>query len=264
MRERECLSVLKVWLIHVILSYMRPNNRKNDELRSLKFTPGFSKNADGSVLVEFGDTRVLVTAMIDERVPPFLMNTGKGWLTAEYSLLPGSTSPRAQREVTKGKPSGRTSEIQRLIGRSLRAAFDLNAIGQRTIAIDADVINADASTRVASICGGYVAVYNALSKLKDKGLIKSIPLIQPVAAVSVGIVNGELMLDLSYVEDSTAEVDCNVVMNRSGELIELQMTAEGKPFKQETVNDLVKLAEKGIKEIIARQVEITEKAMSLN
>jgi len=223
----------------------------------MKFTAGFSSNADGSVLIEFGETKVLVTAMIDEKVPPFLMNTGKGWLTAEYSLLPGSTSPRAQREVNKGKPSGRTNEIQRLIGRSLRAAFDLNAIGQRTITIDADVINADASTRVVSICGGFIAVYKALEKIKNKGLIKTIPLIEPVSAVSVGIIDGELMLDLSYVEDSKAEVDCNVVMNKSGEIIELQMTAEGKPFKQETVDQLVKLAQKGINQIIEKQLELT-------
>jgi len=236
---------------------MRPNNRKNNELRPMKFTAGFSSNADGSVLIEFGETKVLVTAMIDEKVPPFLMNTGKGWLTAEYSLLPGSTSPRAQREVNKGKPSGRTNEIQRLIGRSLRAAFDLNAIGQRTITIDADVINADASTRVVSICGGFIAVYKALEKIKNKGLIKTIPLIEPVSAVSVGIIDGELMLDLSYVEDSKAEVDCNVVMNKSGEIIELQMTAEGKPFKQETVDQLVKLAQKGINQIIEKQLELT-------
>lgn len=236
---------------------MRPNNRKNDELRPMKFTPGFSSNADGSVLVEFGETKVLVTAMIDEKVPPFLMNTGKGWLTAEYSLLPGSTSPRAQREVNKGKPSGRTNEIQRLIGRSLRAAFDLNAIGQRTITIDADVINADASTRVVSICGGFIAVYKALEKIKQKGLIKTIPLIEPVSAVSVGIIDGELMLDLSYVEDSKAEVDCNVVMNKLGEVIELQMTAEGKPFKQEKIDQLVKLAQKGINQIIEKQLELT-------
>lgn len=236
---------------------MRPNGRKNDELRPMKITPGFSSNADGSVLIEFGETKVLVTAMIDEKVPPFLMNTGKGWLTAEYSLLPGSTSPRAQREVNKGKPSGRTNEIQRLIGRSLRAAFDLNAIGQRTITIDADVINADASTRVVSICGGFIAVYKALEKIKEKGLIKTIPLIEPVAAISVGIIDGELMLDLSYVEDSKAEVDCNIVMNKSGDLIELQMTAEGKPFKQETVDKLVKLAQKGINQIIEKQLELT-------
>ncbi len=235
---------------------MRTNNRKNNELRPLKFTTDFAQNADGSVFIEFGDTKVLVTAMIDEKVPPHLKDTGKGWLTAEYSLLPGSTSPRAQREVNKGKPSGRTNEIQRLIGRSLRTAFDLNAIGQRTIAIDADVINADASTRVVSICGGFIAAYKALEKLKNKGSIKSIPLISPVAAVSVGIVNGELMLDLAYTEDSTAEVDCNIVMNGNNELIELQMTAEGKPFKQESINELVTLAKSGIDQIIEKQLTI--------
>lgn len=234
----------------------RPDKRKNDELRPLSFKCDFAQNADGSVLVELGKTRVLVTAMIEDKVPPFLEGTNKGWLTAEYSLLPGSTRPRNTREVTKGKPSGRTSEIQRLIGRSLRAAFDLNALGQRTIAIDADVINADASTRVASICGGYVAVYNALSKLKDKKVIKEIPLIEPVGAVSVGIVKGELLLDLAYSEDSQAEVDANVVMNKSGQIIELQMTAEGKPFDQKVVDELVKLAYKGIQEIIEKQMDV--------
>lgn len=236
----------------------RSDKRRNDELRPLSFTCDYAKNADGSVLIEFGNTKVLVTAMIEDRVPPFLEGTNKGWLTAEYSLLPGSTRPRSQREATKGRPSGRTSEIQRLIGRSLRAAFNLNAIGQRTIAIDADVINADASTRVASICGGYVAVYRALSRLKDKKIISSIPVIEPVSAVSVGIVKGELLLDLSYGEDSQAEVDCNVVMNKSGQIIELQMTAEGKPFNQELINQLIKLAEKGIKEIIEKQIQLTE------
>ena len=236
----------------------RIDNRKNNELRLLKLTCGFAKNADGSVLVELGQTKVLVTAMIDEKVPQFLEGTNKGWLTAEYSLLPGSTRPRNQREVTKGRPSGRTNEIQRLIGRSLRAAFNLNALGPRTITVDADVINADASTRVASICGGYVAVYNALLKLKDKGVISQIPLIEPVAAVSVGIVKGELLLDLSYNEDSQAEVDCNIVMNKSGQVIELQMTAEGKPFNQSLINETIKLGEKGIKEIIEKQIQATE------
>lgn len=236
---------------------MRVDNRKNDELRLLKFTNNYTQNADGSVLIELGQTRVLVTAMIDEKVPPFLEGTNKGWLTAEYSLLPGSTRPRSQREVTKGKPSGRTNEIQRLIGRSLRAAFNLNELGPRTITIDADVINADASTRVASICGGYVAMYNALFKLKEKGIIKRIPLVEPIAAVSVGIVKGELLLDLSYIEDSKADVDCNVVMNKTGDVIELQMTAEGKPFSRDLINELVKLAEKGIKEIIQKQEDIT-------
>lgn len=236
----------------------RSDNRKNNELRPLKFTLDYTKNADGSVLVEFGYTKVLVTSNIEEKVPPFLEGSNKGWLTAEYSLLPGSTKPRSQREVNKGKPSGRTNEIQRLIGRSLRAAFDLNAIGQRTISIDADVINADASTRVASICGGYIAVYKALSKLKEKGLISKVPLIEPVAAVSVGIINSELLLDLSYVEDSQAEIDCNLVMNKSGKIIELQMTAEGKPIEQAMVNKLIELGYKGIKQIIEKQIEITE------
>ena len=235
----------------------RLDNRKNNELRPLIFKPDFAPNADGSVLVELGHTKVLVTAMIEEKVPPFLEGKNKGWLTAEYSLLPGSTRPRAQREVTRGKPSGRTSEIQRLIGRSLRAAFNLNELGPRTIAIDADVINADASTRVASICGGFVAVYKALSRVKEKGLIAKIPLIEPVSAVSVGVVNGELLLDLSYNEDSKAEVDCNVIMNKSGQIIELQMTAEGKPFDQKIVNQIIELAYKGILDIIKKQNEIT-------
>ena len=239
----------------------RTDGRKNDELRLLKFTQGFSKNADGSVLVELGETKVLVTAQTEEKVPPFLEGSNKGWLTAEYSLLPGSTKPRSQREVSRGRPSGRTNEIQRLIGRSLRGAFDLSLIGPRTVTIDADVINADASTRVASICGGFVAVYKALSKLKDKGLITTIPLIEPVAAVSVGIVGGELLLDLSYREDVKAEVDCNVVMNRPGQLIELQMTAEGKPFEQELINKFIQLAVKGINEIIKKQLEIIEPAL---
>lgn len=234
---------------------MRPDKRTNDQIRPLSFKCDFAQNADGSVLVELGQTKVIVTAMIDEKVPPFLEGTGKGWLTAEYSLLPGSTKPRNTREVTKGRPTGRTNEIQRLIGRSLRAAFDLNKLGPRTIVIDADVINADASTRVASICGGYVAMHKALSRLKDKGLIPQIPLIEPVAAISVGIVNGEILLDLCYSEDSKAEVDCNVVMNKSGKVIELQMTAEGKPFEANLINEIVSVAYKGIKEIIRLQVE---------
>ncbi len=236
----------------------RIDGRKNDELRTLGFTCDFSRNADGSVLVELGKTKVLVTAMVDEKVPPFLEGTGKGWITAEYSLLPGSTRPRNTREVSKGRVTGRTNEIQRLIGRSLRAAFDLNAIGSRTITIDADVINADASTRVASICGGYVAMYNALTKLKEKNIISKVPLIEPVAAVSVGILKGEILLDLCYEEDSKAEVDCNVVMNSSGDLIELQMTAENKPFSPKLIDQLVRIAYKGIKEIINKQREVTE------
>ena len=239
----------------------RDFKRKNNELRPLCFKCDFAPNALGSVLCELGNTRVLVCENIEDKVPPFLEGTGKGWLTAEYSLLPGSTKPRSQREVTRGRPSGRTTEIQRLIGRSLRAAFNLDLLGSRTITIDADVINADASTRVASICGGFVAVYKALSKLKDRGVISKIPLIEPVAAVSVGIVNGEMLLDLSYNEDSQAEIDCNVVMNKSKQIIELQMTSERKPFDQKLIPELLKLSEKGITEIISKQLEICEGVM---
>lgn len=244
----------------ITISHMqRNNNRKYNELRPLCFTRDFAGNADSSVLVELGNTKVLITAQVEEKVPPFLEGKNVGWLTSEYSLLPGSTKPRSQREVTRGKPTGRTNEIQRLIGRSLRAAFDLNKIGPRTITIDADVICADASTRVASICGGFVAVYLALSKLKrsrDLPWQVSTVLIEPVGAVSVGMINGELLLDLDYNEDSQADVDSNVVMNRKGELIELQMTSERKPFKKELVSDLIKLAQKGINEIIEKQLEI--------
>lgn len=232
----------------------RIDGRNNDELRPIKFTCDFVENADGSVLVEFGKTKILVTASIADKVPPFLKDSGEGWITAEYSLLPGSTSPRAQREVNKGKPTGRTNEIQRLIGRSIRAAFDLSKLGERTIHIDADVLNADASTRCASICGAYIAVYNALQKVKSEGRIKEIPLISPVAAVSVGIVKGEVLSDLCYEEDSTAEVDANIVMNKDGEIIELQMTSERKPFGKSKIDDLVNIAQKGIDEIVEKQL----------
>jgi ribonuclease PH len=233
----------------------RKDGRQKDELRPIAFTPDFGKNADGSVLAEFGDTKVLVTAQVEEKVPPFLEGKGVGWLTSEYSLLPGSTKPRSQREATRGKQTGRTTEIQRLIGRSLRAAFDLNKLGPRTITIDADVICADASTRVVSISGAFIAVYKALLGLKSQGLIKELPLIEPVAAVSVGIVKGELLLDLTYVEDSTAEVDSNIVMSRSGQIIELQMTSERKTFDKALVPDLIELAQKGIKQIIDKQLK---------
>lgn len=236
----------------------RADNRKNDELRPLKFTLDFVPGADGSVLAELGKTKILVTAMVEEKVPPFLEGTTRGWLTAEYSLLPGSTRPRSIREASRGKLSGRTNEIQRLIGRSLRAAFDLNSIGSRTIVVDADVISADASTRVASICGGYVAVYRALLNLKSKNLITSLPVIEPVAAVSVGILDGEILLDLTYLEDSRAEVDSNIVMSKSGKIIELQMTAEGKPFSRDNINRFIDVAYRGITEIIKKQTEVTD------
>jgi len=233
----------------------RSENRQNDELRRINFTRNFTRHADGSVLVEFGDTKVIVTACIEDKVPRFLMDSGKGWLTAEYSLLPGSTHTRVQRE--RGPLiSGRTQEIQRLIGRSLRAAIDLDAIGEKTITIDADVIQADGGTRTASISGAFVALYDALSKLKEQNLIKKIPVIEPIAAISVGIVKGEIMLDLDYSEDSSADVDANLVMTESGKIVEFQSTAEGKAFYREDLSKLLDVGEKGIREIIALQKNI--------
>lgn len=233
----------------------RSENRSSDELRQVKFTRNFTKHAGGSVLAEFGDTKVIVTASIEDRVPRFLMDTGKGWLTAEYSLLPGSTHTRVQRE--RGPLiSGRTQEIQRLIGRSLRAAVDLNSLGERTITIDADVIQADGGTRTASISAAFVALYDALSKLKEKNLIKNLPIIEPVAAISVGIVKGEIMLDLDYSEDCGADVDANIVMTESGKIIEFQSTAENKAFDRQDLLKLLEVGEKGIKEIIQIQKSV--------
>jgi ribonuclease PH len=194
----------------------RPNDRKNDELRPVRMVPGFTKFAGGSVLIECGDTRVICTAMVEEKVPPFLKGSGQGWITSEYSLLPSSTASRTQREAARGKISGRTSEIQRLIGRSLRAVVDLQSLGERTIWIDCDVIQADGGTRTASITGSFVALYLALQKLVAEGKLETIPLKDYVAAVSVGKVDGELLLDLEYVEDSQAEVDMNVVIDWPG------------------------------------------------
>ena len=233
----------------------RKDNRKADELRSIKLTRNFTKYADGSVLVEFGDTKVITTAIIENRVPRFLVDSGKGWLTAEYSLLPGSAQSRIMRD--RGTLiSGRTQEIQRLIGRSLRAAVDLTAIGERTIAIDADVIQADGGTRTASITGAYVALYDALRKLKERGDIAEIPIIEPVAAVSVGMVKGEFLLDLDYCEDSSADVDSNIVMTASGKIIEFQTTSEGEPFDKSEIMKFLELGEKGINEIIQLQEQV--------
>jgi ribonuclease PH len=233
---------------------IRKENRKNNELRDIKFARNFTKYADGSVLVEFGDTKVIVTAIVEERVPRFLVDSGRGWLTAEYSLLPGSAQSRIMRD--RGTLiSGRTQEIQRLIGRSLRAAVDLKAIGERTITIDADVIQADGGTRTASISGAYVALHDALNKLKEKKLIETIPIIEPVAAISVGMVNGEFLLDLDYDEDSSADVDSNIVMTLSGKIIEFQTTSEGKPFDKNEIGQFLELGEKGIQEIIKLQEE---------
>jgi ribonuclease PH len=235
--------------------YRRRDSRQWDQLRPVKFTRHFTKNADGSVLVEFGDTRVFTTAKIEERVPAFLIGKGVGWITSEYSLLPGSTLVRAQREVTRGQPSGRTSEIQRLIGRCLRAVVDRRALGERTITIDCDVLQADGGTRVASINGGFLALYDALLKLRKAGVFDDLPLVEHLGAVSICQVNGQLLLDPNYSEDSQAEMDSNIVLTESGRILELQVTAEDKSYDMAKLQDLVALAEKGIKEVTKLQYE---------
>lgn len=236
--------------------FRRRDNRQWDQLRQIKFTRNFTKNADGSVLVEFGDTKVFTTAKIEERVPAFLIGKSEGWITAEYSLLPGSTLVRSAREVTRGQPSGRTNEIQRLIGRCLRTVVDRRALGERTITIDCDVFQADGGTRVASICGGFLALHDALTKLRKEGLWDELPLTEHLAAVSICQVKGQLLLDPNYSEDSQAEMDSNIVLTESGKILELQMTAETKPFDTAKLPDLMSLADKGIREIISKQYEV--------
>jgi len=234
---------------------MRNDGRINGALRPVCITRNFTKHAEGSVLVEFGDTRVICTASIEESVPPFLRGKGTGWVTAEYSMLPRATHTRSSREAAKGKQSGRTLEIQRLIGRSLRAVTDLTALGERSITIDCDVIQADGGTRTASITGAYVALHDALSTLLAKGLIAQIPLKEAVAAVSVGIIDGEAMLDLNYLEDSSAEVDMNFVMTSSSRFVEVQGTAEAEPFTVEQMDAMRELATEGIGRLFAIQNE---------
>lgn len=229
---------------------MRPDGRKNDELRSLKIEKNFIKNADGSVLIELGNTRVICTASIENKVPPFLKDQKKGWITAEYGMLPRSTPVRMLRESTAGRVGGRTHEIQRLIGRSLRAVVDLEKLGERTIWIDCDVIEADGGTRTASITGGYLALREAIKKAMNAGMITENPIKDSIAAISVGIVAGEPRLDLCYQEDSQAEVDMNIVMTGGGKFVEIQGTAELTPFSKENLLHLISLAEKGIREII--------------
>ena len=236
----------------------RPLDRLNDQMRPVRIIPGFLKHPDGSVLIETGDTRVLCSAMVEERVPPFLKGSNSGWVTAEYSLLPASTETRSPREASRGKISGRTSEIQRLIGRSLRAIVDLDKLGERTIWIDCDVIQADGGTRTASVTGSFVALYLALKKLKDKGTIENIPIKDYVAAISVGIVEGIPVLDLEYVEDSAADVDMNVVMTGRGDFVEIQGTGEKSVFSRQDLDALLGLAQKGIQELIALQKNILE------
>ncbi len=232
---------------------MRPSGRALDEMRAVKFTRNYTKHAEGSVLVEFGDTKVLCTASIDERVPPFLRGKGSGWVTAEYGMLPRSTNTRMGREAARGKQGGRTVEIQRLIGRSLRACVDMQALGERQIVIDCDVIQADGGTRTASISGGYVALCDAVNTLLKDKKIDANPLHGQIASVSVGIYNGAPVLDLDYPEDSNAETDMNVIMNDDGQFIEVQGTAEGHAFSRDEMNSMLELAEKGINEIIDAQ-----------
>jgi ribonuclease PH len=232
---------------------MRHDGRTNDALRPITFERDFTHQAAGSVLVSFGDTRVLCTASIDESVPRWMKGRGSGWVTAEYSMLPGASSERIRREATKGKQSGRTQEIQRLIGRSLRAVCDMKALGERQVIVDCDVLQADGGTRTASICGGYVALHDALSRVLATGGIATHPLTTECAAISVGIVDGEPMLDLAYSEDSVAGVDMNVVRTGLGDFVEIQGTAEGATFGREALDALLALAEAGIDEITALQ-----------
>lgn len=227
----------------------RLNDRKNDELRNIKITRDYTKHAMSSILVEFGDTKVIVTATVEEKSPKWMdKDDPRGWVTAEYSLLPTSTNTRCQRE--RSKISGRTQEIQRLIGRSLRSCVDLAKMPNLTITIDADVIQADGGTRCASICGGYLALEEAVQKLMAKGSLKENPIIDPIAAVSIGIIEGEVRLDLDYSEDSTAQVDSNVVMTKSSKIIEFQTTAEGEPYEKNQLYQILDTAEKAIKDII--------------
>ncbi len=232
---------------------MRHDGREHDELRPITFERDFTETAAGSVLVSFGRTRVLCTASIDERVPRWMKGKGKGWVTAEYSMLPGSSPERVRREVKEGKPSGRTQEIQRLIGRSLRSVCDMAALGERQVIVDCDVLQADGGTRTASICGGYVALHDALMRLVAEGTIAAQPLTTECAAISVGVIDGVPMLDLPYVEDSSAEVDMNVVMTGAGNYVEVQGTAEGATFDRTQLDALLSLAEQGIGEIVALQ-----------
>ena len=237
---------------------MRPSNRAPDEMRDIKFTRNFTRHAEGSVLVEFGHTRVLCTATVEEKVPRFLKGKGQGWVTAEYGMLPRSTNTRMGREAARGKQGGRTMEIQRLIGRSLRAAVDLEALGERSITLDCDVIQADGGTRTASITGACVAMSDAINGLIEQGVLKENPIQNMVASISVGIYQGVPVLDLDYAEDSNAETDMNVVMDETGEFIEIQGTAEGKTFSMDEMLAMTELAKNGIAEIISHQKQALE------
>jgi ribonuclease PH len=232
---------------------MRPSGRAFDQLRTISLETGFSRYAEGSCLAKFGETHVLCTASVEEKVPSFLRNSGKGWVTAEYGMLPRSTHTRTDREAARGKQSGRTQEIQRLIGRSLRAVTDLAAMGEMQIKVDCDVIQADGGTRTASITGAYVALHLAFQKLVEAGKLKAVPLIDHLAAVSCGLYEGNAVLDLEYVEDSAAQADANFVLTGTGGIVEVQGTAEERPFSRDQFQTLLQLAEKGVGELVAAQ-----------
>ena len=235
------------------MSFTRPSGRSPDQLRSVSITRGFTRHAEGSVLVAFGDTRVLCTASVEENLPPFLRGKGQGWVTAEYGMLPRSTHTRSAREAAKGKQTGRTQEIQRLIGRSLRAVTDLKALGERQITLDCDVLQADGGTRCASITGAWIALYEACDKLVQAGKLPANPVKDHVAAISVGIFEGSPVLDLDYPEDANCDTDMNVIMTGQGGIVEVQGTAEGEPFTREQMNVLMDLATLGIRQLVAAQ-----------
>ena len=234
---------------------MRPSQRQPSELRTIRITRNFTRHAEGSVLIEMGDTQVLCTASVEESLPSFLRGRGQGWVTAEYGMLPRSTHTRSAREAAKGKQSGRTQEIQRLIGRSLRAVTDLKALGERQITLDCDVLQADGGTRCASITGAWIALFDACQKLVAAGKLPANPVRDHVAALSVGIYKGEAVTDLDYPEDSDCDTDMNVIMTGSGGIVEIQGTAEGEPFTRTQMNQLVDLAEAGIRDLVAKQKE---------
>jgi ribonuclease PH len=231
----------------------RPNDRAPNALRLVQLTRGYTKHAEGSVLIAFGDTKVLCTASVEERVPPHKKGSGEGWVTAEYGMLPRATHTRSAREAAKGKQTGRTQEIQRLIGRSLRSVFDLKKLGERTITIDCDVLQADGGTRTAAITGAFVAAHDAVATLLAQGLITATPIRDHVAAISVGLLDGVALLDLEYVEDSACDTDMNVVMTGAGGFVEVQGTAEGTPFSRAEMDTLIGLADKGIRALVALQ-----------
>ncbi len=237
---------------------MRPSGRATDELRTVSMETGVSKHAEGSCLIKMGETHVLCLASVEERVPPWMRNSGKGWVTAEYGMLPRATGSRMGREAARGKQSGRTQEIQRLIGRSLRAVTDMKAMGEMQVTVDCDVIQADGGTRTASITGAYVALYLAFQRMVNLGVLKSVPLIDQVAAISCGLYKGEAILDLDYDEDSTAEADANFVLTAKQGIVEIQGTAEEEPFSPDQFSELMVLARKGVDELVAAQRQTLE------